>query len=132
MNIFEQATRQALSFATTRGMLTTQDLWQVPLRSKNGFDLDAIAKACNATVKEFAEESFVDKPVQAAGKKTAELALEVVKHIIAVKLEEEAWTAARASKIKARERILQVMAEKQDEGLKAMSLEELTQELNKL
>ena len=67
-----------------------------------------------------------------AGKKTAELALEVVKHIIAVKLEEEAALAARASKIKARERILQVMAEKQDEGLKAMSLEELTQELNKL
>ena len=58
-NIFETATRKALRFGTERGPVTVEQLWQMPLQSKNLFDLDNVAKSCNAKVKSFAEESFV-------------------------------------------------------------------------
>ena len=58
-NIFEAATRKALRFATERGPVTVEQLWQMPLQAKNLFDLDSVAKDCNAKVKSFAEESFV-------------------------------------------------------------------------
>ena len=47
-NIFELATRKALRFGTERGPVTVEQLWQMPLQSKNLFDLDNVAKACNA------------------------------------------------------------------------------------
>ena len=37
MNIFEYATRAKLRFASSRGDLTVEQLWDVPLRSTDGF-----------------------------------------------------------------------------------------------
>ena len=132
MNIFEQATRKALRFATDRGPVTVEQLWQMPLQSKNLFDLDNVAKACNAKVKSFAEESFVTTASSNPAKAEAELALEVVKHIIAVKMAEAADAAQAAKKAETRQKILSVMAEKQDEALKGMSMEDLKKQLEAL
>ena len=131
-NIFEAATRKALRFGTERGPVTVEQLWQMPLQAKNLFDLDNVAKACNAKVKSFAEESFVTTASSNPAKTEAELALEVVKHIIAVKMAEAADAAQAAKKAETRQKILSVMAEKTDEALKSMSMDELKKQLDAL
>ena len=130
-NIFEPATRKALRFATERGPVTVEQLWQMPLQAKNLFDLDSVAKDCNAKVKSFTEESFVT-PTNTPAKAEAELALEVVKHIIQTKMAEAAAEAEAAQKRETRQKILGIMAEKQDEALKSMSMEDLKKQLEAL
>ena len=131
-NIFELATRKALRFGTERGPVTVEQLWQMPLQSKNLFDLDNVAKACNAKVKSFAEESFVTTASSNPAKAEAELALEVVKHIIAVKMAEAAEAAKATEKRETRQKIMGIIAEKQDEALKNMSVEDLKKQLDAL
>lgn len=132
MSIFETATRKALRFATDRGPVTVEQLWQMPLQSKNSFDLDSVAKTVNAKLKSFAEESFVTTSSSNPAKAETELALEIVKHVIAVKLAEAADAAQAAKKAETRQKILSVMAEKQDEALKGMSMEDLKKQLEAL
>lgn len=132
MNIFEQATRKCLRFETIRGPVTVEQLWQMPLQSKNLFDLDSVAKAANAKVKSFTEESFVTTTNNDPAKAEAELALDVVKHIINTKVAEAAEAAKAAEKQQTRQKILGLMAEKQDEALKGMSMEDLKKQLDAL
>ena len=45
MNIFEYAARSKIRFQSTKGELTVEQLWDVPLRSRDDFNLNAVAKA---------------------------------------------------------------------------------------
>lgn len=131
MNIFEKATRNAIRFETTRGNITVEDLWNLPLTSRGSNpSLDDIAKAINRQIKAEEEESFVVK----ASPKNSELSLklDIVKHIISVKLE-EAEKAKSASEIKAkREKLLELLEKKQDESLSSLSIEEIRSQLESL
>jgi len=123
-NIFEIATRQKLRFTSTKGVLSVEQLWDVPLRSRDDFNLNAVAKAASKALKEVSEESFVET------KKTAEhaereAAMEIVKYIIDIKLAEEAAAAARATKKQEKEKLLQILAEKQAGKLSELSEKEL-------
>lgn len=59
MNIFEIAAIQKFRFPTIKGEVTTEALWDMPLVSKNGFDLDDVAKTVNAALKSVTEESLL-------------------------------------------------------------------------
>lgn len=64
MNIFELATRQKLRFASAKGDLTTEQLWDLPLLISSPtrdvkVDLDTLARSINHELKAQAEESFV-------------------------------------------------------------------------
>lgn len=123
-NIFEYATRNKLRFASPRGELTVEQLWDVPLRSGDDFNLNMIAKTTNKALKEISEESFVET------KKTAkqirlENALEVVKYVIDVKLAEEKAAETRAERKKEKEKLLEILAEKQAGKLSELSEKEL-------
>lgn len=128
--MFEKATRLKLRFPSAAGMLSVEDLWDLPLQSTRRVDLDSIAKTVNKALKEVSEESFV-APVT---EQNTELAfqLDILKHIIKVKMDEA--DAAKTAKEKAEKKahILSLMAEKQDEVLKGKSLEELQKELESL
>jgi hypothetical protein len=123
VNIFERATRLGLRFDTVRGVLTTEDLWTMPLASSNGFDLDAIARGLHRRLKDAEEVSFVVKTSNVSV--TDELAFEVVKHVIDVKLAEQEASKTRAANREKKRRLQELIAEKQDESLKASSVEEL-------
>ena len=123
-NIFEYATRNKLRFASPRGELSVEQLWDVPLRSSDDFNLNTIAKTTNKALKEISEESFVET------KKTAkqirlENALEVVKYVIDVKLEEEKAAETRAARKQEKEKLLAILAEKQAGKLSELSEKEL-------
>lgn len=130
-NIFEYATRNKLRFASTRGVLSVEQLWDVPLRSRDDFNLDNIAKAANKALKEVSEESFVEikKTVEHTMR---ELSLEIVKYVIDTKIAEEEAAKTRAAKRLEKEKLLDILAEKQDGKLSKLSEEELKKRIKAL
>lgn len=123
-NIFEYATRNKLRFSSPRGELTIEQLWDVPLRSRDDFNLNAVAKTTNKALKEISEESFVET-TKTPEHTRREVALEVVKYVIDTKLAEEAAAQTRAAKKQEKEKLLAILAEKQDGKLSELSEKEL-------
>lgn len=127
MSIFEKATRKKFRFVSHQGMLTAEQLWELPLSSENGklANLDDIAKGLNKKLKDqSSEESFVKAKSETDDTDTPVM-FEIVKHVIKVKLE-EADVRQRAKDTKEKKQlILAIIAKKQNEKLEASSEEEL-------
>lgn len=130
-NIFEFATRNKLRFASTKGELSVEQLWDVPLRAADGFDLNAIAKTANEAVKAANEENFVETKRTKAHVR-AETVLEVVKHVIGVKLGDEDAAKRRAENKQEKEQLLAALADKQAGKLSAMSEAQLRKKIEAL
>ncbi len=120
MNIFEQASILKLRFPSSKGELTTEQLWELPLQSKSQFDLDNVAKAVNGQLRAVTEESFVSTATNPA-KDTLQTKLEIVKHIIAAKITENTALRNAAARKAEREKLVGILADKQDEQLKALT-----------
>lgn len=124
MNIFEQASRSKLRFQTARGALAAESLWDIPLTSRDDFNLDTLAKQVNADLHSAAEESFVSVTTNPA-KDMAQLKLDILKHIIADKLAAKASAAAKAEKAKERARLIEILGQKQDQELMNLTPQQL-------
>jgi hypothetical protein len=127
-SLFINATRKKYRYASNRGDLTIEQLWDLPLSSGNGFSLDSVARAVNSELKAESEDSFVaTKP----NPKKAELEnkLDVVKAIIEIKIAEDKARTERAEKRRQRDLLLDAIAAKETEGLTQGSLDELKQRL---
>ena len=119
--MFEQATREKIRFVSPKGEITVEQLWDVPLRGNQGFNLDTIARAHNKIVEAAAEESFVDEVKSNPGKSRANLAFKIVLHVIDVRKMEEEETKTRAENKAEREKLLAILAEKQESKLSELS-----------
>jgi hypothetical protein len=130
MNIFEQATRQAFRFETSKGNLAVEDLWNLPLTSDTGrANLDDIAKGLQAKLTSAALSFVTDTtPVN----KVYQAQFDIVLHIINTKLAEvkaaEQYRLAREKK----QKIMAIIEQKQDAALSSASLEDLEAMLNSL
>ena len=104
---------------------TVEDLWDLSLEQ-----LDPIAINLSKRLKESQTESFI----KTRTKDTTELELKfnIVKHIIDVKLQEQEERTVAAEKKAKRQKILDLMAKKQDAELESKSYEELAKELEAL
>lgn len=124
VNVFERASRLKLRFDTNKGMLSVEDLWELPLTSATGkANLDDIARGLHRDLQEHATVSFVDKPAKAD--ESIQVGFDVVKYVIDVRLA-EADTAAKAKDKRAqKDRIMELIDKKRDEALSAKSEEEL-------
>lgn len=125
MSIFEKASKSKLRFATGRGQLATEDLWDLSLES-----LDTIAKAVNKQLKAETEESFIGKKSKA--NETLELQLEILKHIISVKLQEKEIKAQRAERNAKLAQLRELAASKTNEALAGKSLEDINRMIAEL
>ena len=123
-NIFEFAARNKLRFASVRGELSVEQLWDVPLRSRDDFNLNMIAKTANKALKEISEESFVET-TKTPEHTRREAAMETVKYVIDAKLAEETAAKSRAEKKQEKEKLLGILAEKQAGKLSELSEKEL-------
>lgn len=129
MNIFEYATRNRLRFASVRGELTVEQLWNdVPLRSRDDFNLNVVAKSANKALKDISEESFVET-ARTPEHTRREMALEVVKYVIEAKLADEAAAKKRADNKVERETLLKILEEKQTDKLSALSEKQLKERI---
>lgn len=131
-NLFEIASRRKFRFPSVVGELTTEQLWDLPLTAARGrSDLDGVAKAVNAELKAVTEESFVNVRPHPA-KADLESKLDIVKHIIAVKMDERTKADAAADRAEKRRKLAEALANKQDESLRNMSEEEIRAKLAEL
>jgi len=128
-DIYKFAAQNTLRFSSKRGDLTVEQLFQLPLKSTSGFDLDTIAKGINARLKGASEESFVEDTTIDPLKQSLTVALDIVKDVIATKQAENRAALNRQQKAAERKKILDVIAAKKDEKLTTASLEELEKQL---
>lgn len=130
-NLFLQATREKFRFESPKGDLSVEQLWDLPLTSRTGFDLDTVAKAVNADLKASNEESFVNVNNNPAVSRL-QAKLEVVKAIIEVKLAQAEATKKRFEKAAERQRLMEVLHSKKDQELQGLSVEEIERRLSQL
>ena len=123
-NIFELASRMKIRFAY-RGMITVEDLWDLSVQ-----ELDRIFQKLNKALKESKEESLLSP--QAKEDSELAIAVAIVRHIVEVKLAEAAIALAAVERKAKKEKILSILADKQDDSLRNMSQEDLTKMLEDL
>lgn len=130
---FEQAAQIRLRFETPKGQLTVEDLFDLPLTSATGrVNLNDLAKEYHQELKSTADVvSFVDT-VPSGPDEVVQLKFELVKHVIGVRVAERDKAATEQKRREDKQKLLALIAEKQDEQLKGKSLEELTQMVNAL
>ena len=130
--LFVKATREQWRFETNRGLLTTEQLWELPLSSKSNFDLDNVARTLSKKIKDLGEDaSFVTEKVD-SGKNTLSDQLELVKSIILVKKTEHAAIVLKSQQADRKARIMEVLSSRNEDALKSKSTEELLAELENL
>lgn len=121
VNIFEAASRLKLRFDSNVGLITVEDLWTLPLSHTSKVSLDGIAVALNKELKG-SEESFV---TNAKKDEIVKLKFDIVKYVIDVRLEENKKKTEEVQRKAKLENIDQLIAQKQNEKLANLSLEEL-------
>jgi hypothetical protein len=128
-NLYKLALKENYLYRTNRGAIATEDLFDIPLSGNNGFNLDQIAKNIAHDIKQDGEESFVSATIV---NPTNENKLAIVKDIIHDKLvakEEKANAKEKAAK---KQKLLEILARKQDLSLEAKTEAEILAELEAL
>ena len=124
INIFEIATREKFRFPF-RGLVSVEDLWD--LSPEN---LDEVFKILNSQRKKVNEESLLNVSL----KEDIELnmKIDIVKHIVSVKLQEIEAHNKAAEKREKKQKIMSILSMKQDEDLRNKSADELQAMLDDL
>jgi hypothetical protein len=122
--MFEKAARLKLRF-THKGLCTVEDLWDIPLQS-----LDLIFKDLNIKLKAQKEESLLE--TRSKEDEILDLKIAIVKHIVEVRLAEQKARKEQADKSVKKQKLLGIIAEKQDNVLRGMSVDELTKLVDEL
>lgn len=122
--LFINATRNNYQFPF-RGMINVIDLWDLSLTN-----LDSVFKTLNAEVKKSEEESLLNSK----SKEDEEISnkIEIVKHIVSVKLDEKKKREDAKKNAEMRQRLLEIKAKRQDAALENMSDEDLDKALAEL
>lgn len=124
MSIFEKAVRLKLRFDTSKGLANIEDLWDLPLTSNVGRpNLDDIARGIHKQLKSGDDVSFV-VPEQKSNE-TVQLKFDIVKHIIDAKIAENATALAAKERADKKQKIMALIADKQDESMKGLSIDDL-------
>ncbi len=131
-DIYKFAAQTGLRFPSKRGDLMVEQLFHMPLKSANGFDLDSIAKGINNQLKGVSEESFVEDNTSNPQKQALTVALDIVKDVIATKQAENRAALARTNRAAERKKLLDILASKKDEKLSQASIEDLEKKLAEL
>jgi hypothetical protein len=122
--IFEKASRLKLRFETSRGLISAEDLWDLPLTSNTGkVNLDDIARGLHSQLKNDSNVSFVH--LDRKSDETIQLRFDIVKHVIDSRLEENKANLQARDNAAKKQKLLEILAEKQDGDLKNKSADEL-------
>lgn len=124
MDIYKQASQQKLRVDTTKGSLSTEQLWELSIA-----ELDKLAVSLQKEYDNSAPASFLAK--RSTKDKTAKLRFDLVVDILQTKVAiDDAAKLARENK-EHNEEILNLIAEKERDELKGKSAAELRKMLKK-
>lgn len=115
--MFIKASRKKMRFPY-KGQATVEDLWDLPVT-----ELDKIYKLLNAEAKRAKEESLLESKSEEDEKLAVRIG--IIKYIVEVKLEEKKAAELAKERKEQKQKIMQILASKQDEALKEKSVEEL-------
>lgn len=132
MNIFERATRAKLRFESSVGLLSVEQIWDLPLTAKGGRpSLDALTRAAHLELKNLEEGSFVEvKPNPR--KIELELQFEILKHVIASKLADKAAAEKVAENAERKRKLLAALSAKEENELTSMTKEQIEKAIAEL
>lgn len=117
MDIFEYAAENKLRFPY-KGSISTEDLYDLGVE-----ELDMIFKTLNREVKKSNEESLLAKKSDSDTKLNVKI--EIIKKIVSKKLAEIEESKNAIMKKHKNEKIMELIAQKQDENLRSLSIDEL-------
>ena len=123
-NLFEIATKNKFRFQY-KGLITVEDFWDLPVT-----ELDSVFKTLNSEMKKSKEESLLDtksKEDKILGDK-----ISIVKYIVSVKLQDAENRKKIRENQEKKERILQIMADRQDKAMLDASDEDLQKMLDEI
>lgn len=125
MSNFKKASKLKLRFPSTKGHVSVEDLWNLPLN-----ELDAMYKALNKARKEDEGESLL--ATKSPASTIIDLQIEIIKEVVKDKQEERDAAKVRADRKKRRQELMDLMLKKQAEADGGRSMEDLQKELNDL
>ena len=123
-DMFEKAVTGKYRFPY-KGQIAVEDLYDLSLGS-----LDTVFKTLNAEVKKTDEESLLQ--TKSAEDDILATKIEIVKYIFNEKLEEKKNQQEAAERKEKKQKIMQIIATKQDEALQNASVEDLQKMLDEL
>lgn len=123
-DMFEKAVKGKYRFPY-KGQIAVEDLYDLSLGS-----LDTVFKTLNAEVKKTDEESLLQ--TKSAEDDILATKIEIVKYIFNEKLEEKKNRQEAAERKEKKQKIMQIIATKQDEVLQNASVEDLQKMLGEL
>lgn len=108
-----------------KGMISVEDLWDLSIQN-----LDKVFKTLNSQRKEAQEESLLS--AKSSEDEILDTQIEIVKYIVGVKLDEQAARIKATENKEKKQKIMALMAKKDDEALENMSKEELQKLLDEI
>ena len=123
--MFKQASKMKLRFATSKGNLNVEDLWDLSLPV-----LDKLAVSYDEELAKSPRKSFITNDTPSNTE--LELKFNIVKEIITDKLKEKADREAAKSKAAEKARLMELLAKKQSEKLESLSEDEIKRRLAEL
>ena len=123
-NIFEVAVKSKFRFEF-KGLISVEDLFDLNVR-----DLDSVFKILNSQLKQVNEESLLD--VKTKQDQELDTKIEIVKYIVKVKQEEENMRLKAKEQKEKKQKIMEILATKQESNLQNMSEDELKKMLDEL
>lgn len=122
--LFIKATREKMRFPY-KGQATVEDLWDLSMT-----ELDRIYKTLNAQQKRAQEDSLLDTKSEEDEELAAQIG--IVRYIFTVKQEEKKAAETARERKEQKQKIMAILASKQDEALHGKSIEELEKMLDEL
>ena len=116
--MYKEALQKKLRFKTNKGMISTEDLFDLSLQNLNTLAIMLDKKISEAPKKSFIEELPVEE-------NDDELRFSIVKDVINVKLKARKDNINKAQIDARNKRIAELIAKKEDEALENKSIEEL-------
>lgn len=129
MNLFEIASRKKLRIPTTKGDLTVEQLWDLPLKS-TGLSLDKIAIDLNKQLENISI-SFVDEVKDTKSTNTKVL-FDIVLYIISVRKAEVKAQEEKLAKQSQLKFLEELQAKKRLANLESLSEEEIAKQIAEL
>jgi len=128
-----RASRGALRFPSSKGNLSLEDLWALPLSTRvtGSTSLDALARHVHQQIQNETTISFVDAKPNARLKMLTDQ-LEILKGVIKIRLEENEQALAKQAKADKRRKLLEALETKENQELSTASKDELLKQLAEL
>lgn len=127
-NLFITATKNRYRYTSPHGVITTEDLWHLNTR-----DLDVVYKKLKEELKQVdGEDSLLRDESNNAAIEWLNTKIEIVKYIVKEKLDAAKRAEEAKSNAAKRQRIMELIADKEDSALRDKTADELRKMLDDL